>query len=104
MSNRNKKPSNKKGLEWLTPRNIVIGFIGTGIMKSNLKSVSKQRVATKYLVNTSMSPFSNKDLYLYSTVTKTKKQKESNNTKSSGGSSTHTSSSGRTHGGSSGKF
>lgn len=34
MSNRNKKPSNKKGLEWLTPRNIVIGFIGLRILSA----------------------------------------------------------------------
>lgn len=34
MSNRNKKPSNKNGLEWLTPRNIVIGFIGLRILSA----------------------------------------------------------------------
>jgi len=78
---------------------VLIGAIITGVMKSSLKSVSKQRAAGHYLVSTVMSPFSNKDLYLYSVVTKTAKPKESE-----GGSSTHISSSGRTHGGSSGKF
>jgi len=78
---------------------VLIGAIVTGGMKSSLKSVSKQRVAGNYLVSTVMSPSSNKDLYLYSVVTKTEKPKESET-----GSSTHVSSSGRTHGGSSGKF
>ena len=78
---------------------VLIGAIITGGMKSSLKSVSKQRVASNYLVSTIMSPFSNKDLYLYSVVTKKEKPRESEK-----GSSTHTSSSGRTHGGSSGKF
>lgn len=77
----------------------LIAFLITGGMKSSLKSVSKQRVANKYLVSTTMSSFSNQDLYLYSVVTKTEKPKESKQ-----GSSTHQSSSGRTHGGSSGKF
>ena len=77
----------------------LIALIITGVMRSSLKSVSKQRVASNYIVNTVMSPFANQDLYLYSVVTKKAKPKESE-----GGSSTHTSSSGRTHGGSSGKF
>ena len=77
----------------------LIAFIITGGMKSSLKCVSKQRMASKYLVSTAMSSFSNHDLYLYSVVTKTEKPKESEQ-----GSSTHESSSGRTHGGSSGKF
>lgn len=81
---------------------VLVGFISTGSMKSSLKSVSKQRVASKYLVDTSMAAFANNDLFLYSTVTKTEKKKESES--SGGGSSTHTSSSGSTHGGSSGKF
>jgi len=79
---------------------VLIGAIVTGGMKSSLKSVAKQRVAGNYLVSTVMSPYANKDLYLYSVVTKTAKPKES----SGSGSSTHRSSSGRTHGGSSGKF
>ena len=77
----------------------LIALIATGVMRSSLKSVSKQRVASNYLVSTAMSPFANQDLYLYSVVTKKLKPKENE-----GGSSTHKSSSGRTHGGSSGKF
>ncbi|NLK86975.1 MAG: TPM domain-containing protein [Clostridiaceae bacterium] len=78
---------------------VLIALIITGVMRSSLKSVSKQRVASNYIVSTVMTPFANKDLYLYSVVKRTAKPKES-----SGGSSTHRSSSGRTHGGSSGKF
>jgi uncharacterized protein len=78
---------------------VFIALIITGGMRSSLKSVRKQRVATNYIVKTAMSPFANQDLYLYSVVTKTPKPKENQ-----GGSSTHISSSGSTHGGSSGKF
>jgi len=77
-----------------------IALIITGAMRSSLKSVSKQRGASNYIVSTVMSPFANKDLFLYSVVTKKAKPKE----KSKGGSSIHKSSSGRTHGGSYGKF
>lgn len=80
----------------------LIGFIVTAFMKGKLKSVSKQRVASKYLVASSMLPLANNDLYLYSTVTRTERKKE--NESSRGGSTTHRSSSGKTHGGSSGKF
>jgi len=78
---------------------VIIALIITGVMKSSLKSVSKQRVASNYIVSTVMSLYANQDLYLYSVVTKKAKPKESE-----GSSGTHKSSSGRTHGGSSGKF
>lgn len=80
----------------------LIGFIVTSFMKSSLKSVSKERVASKYLVASSMLPLANNDLYLYSTVSKTERKKEDDS--SGGGSTTRTSSSGKSHGGSSGKF
>ncbi len=78
----------------------LIALIVTGIMRSSLKSVSMQRAAGNYIVSTVMSPFGNQDLYLYSVVTRRAKPKDSGGS----GSSTHRSSSGRTHGGSSGKF
>ncbi|NLI57465.1 MAG: TPM domain-containing protein [Clostridium sp.] len=80
----------------------LIAFVITEIMKRNLKSVSKQRGASKYIVDTVMSPFANKDLFLYSIVTKREKPKERN--LSSTGTTIHKSSSGRSHGGSRGKF
>ena len=76
-----------------------VALIITGVMRGSLTSVSKQRMAGSYIVNTVMQPNDNMDLYLYSVVTKTARPKENE-----GGSSTHTSSSGSTHGGSSGKF
>ena len=76
-----------------------VALVITGVMRSSLTSVTKQRMAGNYIVNTVMEPNANMDLYLYSVVTKTAKPKENE-----GGSSTHTSSSGSTHGGSSGKF
>lgn len=68
------------------------------ILKSQLKSVSFQRNANSYIKNGSLKVTHSHDIYLYKTVSKTKR--ESN----SGGSSTHRGSSGRSHGGSSGKF
>lgn len=76
-----------------------VALIVTSVMRGKLTSVSRQRMAGNYIVNTVMQPDANMDLYLYSVVTKTAKPKENE-----GGSSTHTSSSGSTHGGSSGKF
>ena len=36
---------------------VIIALIITGVMKSSLKSVSKQRVASNYIVSTVMSPY-----------------------------------------------
>ena len=73
----------------------------TGSMKRDLQSVSKQKVAGNYLINTTMEPSKTQDLYLYNIIRRTPRAKSSG---SPGGSTTRTSSSGRTHGGSSGKF
>ncbi len=101
----NNKIPEKSQSPFLLPVSVIggalIGFGITGSMKSKLKSVSKQRMASKYLTDTAMLPYANKDLYLYSLVTKTEKPKEK---EKSGGSTSHKSSSGKTHGGSSGKF
>ena len=77
----------------------IVALIITGVMRGKLTSVSRQRMAGNYIVNTVMQPDANMDLYLYSVVTKTARPKENE-----GGSSTHSSSSGSTHGGSSGSF
>ncbi len=81
---------------------VVIGLIAalitTLIMKSQLNSVNFQTNANSYIKNGSIRITRSQDIYLYKTVTKTKR--ESN----SGGSSTHRGSSGTSHGGSSGKF
>ena len=78
-----------------------IAFIITGCMRSRLKTVRKQMSATGYVKDGSMNLTDSRELYLYRRVTRHKIEKSSG---SSGGSSTHTSSSGRSHGGSSGRF
>ncbi len=74
----------------------VIAFIAVSVMKSKLNSVAFQRDAKNYVKQGSMNLTVERDLYLYSTVTRTAKPKEN--------SSTHTSSSGRSHGGGGGRF
>lgn len=108
---RNGKPYNSRNLPreplsliWI-PIAIVIGFaiakIIVGQMKSKLKTVRSQAAANNYIKNGSMNITESRDLFLYHTVTRTAKPK---NTGSSGGSSTHRSSSGTIHGGGGGKF
>ena len=80
---------------------LVAGLLVTGNMRRKLKTVRKQDRAASYVRQGSMNVTRCNDFYLYSTVSKSAKPKNENN---SGGSSTHTSSSGDTFGGSSGKF
>lgn len=85
---------------------IVFGFIITGVMKSKLKTVHMQTAAKTYIKNNSLNISRSQDMFLYANVDRRAKEKSSSSGSSSGGSgsSTHTSSSGRSHGGSSGKF
>ncbi len=90
---------------------IASGFIGTGIMRSKLKSVKFQSGAADYVVPNSFKMHDSKDIYLYSTVTKTERPTDNGNHSGSshggfggGGGGSHISSSGSTHGGGSGKF
>ena len=92
---------------WLT---VVLGclivglaaaLIVTGVMKSKLKSVRPQTDARQYAGNFDVTLAN--DLFLYRTVSRTARP-ERNSSSGGGGSSRHTSSSGRSHGGSSGKF
>lgn len=84
---------------------LVVGFILAVIvvrsMKSKLKTVRPALEAGSYVRENSMNVNVSRDLYLYRSITRTKK---SNTDSSGGGSSTHTSSSGRTHGGGGTKF
>lgn len=87
----------------------VIALIATGIMKGQLKSVHSQSAASNYIQQGSMQLTKKNDLFLYSHVERRRKPENtssnnSNSSGSSGGSTTHVSSSGRTHGGSGGKF
>lgn len=88
-------------LLWI-PISLVIGFIialiVVGAMKSKLKTVRSQAAANCYVVPGSMVVTDNLDLFLYSSVTRTERPKEKDD------SGSHTSSSGAEHGGSGGKF
>lgn len=79
---------------------MLLSFIVVSIMKSELKSVRQQAAANNYVKQGSLNIRESKDTYLYRKVDKREKPKNNG----SGGSSTHRSSSGRSHGGSRGKF
>ncbi len=84
---------------------LIIGLVSGGIviliMRSTMNSKRAQRGASVYLKEGSWNLYSHHDIYLYSNVTKTKRQQ---NTSSCGGSSVHRSSGGRSHGGGGGRF
>lgn len=95
--------------EWYyVPVAIIIGFvialIIVSIMKSSLTSVHKQRAAENYMRNGSLRITNQRENYLYNNVSKIRRDTSSGSGGSRGGSSTHRSSSGRSHGGSHGKF
>lgn len=99
-------PHDPLSLIWI-PISLVVGLIiaagVVGGMKSKLRSVSFAAAADSYVKSGSMNVRESRDMFLYSTVSRTAKPKD-NDSSSSGGSSTHTSSSGTTHGGGGGKF
>lgn len=76
-----------------------ISGIAILIMRSSMNTKRKQRSATDYLTPGSYHLRTRQDIFLYSNVTKTPRQQNTN----SGGSS-HMSSSGRSHGGGGTKF
>lgn len=77
---------------------LIVAILIVGGMAGSLKSVRMQPAASGYVRKDSMNLTEQRELFLYSTMSRTAKPKESS------GSSTHTSSSGSSHGGSSGKF
>lgn len=110
-SNYNNMSREPLGIKWIfisLAGGVIIALIVTGIMKSNLKTVRMQAAATNYIKPGSMNLTGGQDLFLYSTVDKRPRPKKEEalprGPGSGSGSSTHTSSSGRSHGGSSGKF
>lgn len=75
---------------------LLAALIVTGIWRGQLKSVHFKAAAGDYLKPGSLVVTGSQDLYLYSTVTKVRRQQSS--------SGTHTSSSGRSHSGGGGRF
>lgn len=97
-------PFSLKSFLNLLPLALIIGIIAslviTSAMKSKLKSVRSQAAARNYLREGSLKITRSSDVFLYKTVSKTVRASSS----SGGGSGIHRSSSGRSHGGSRGKF
>ena len=79
---------------------LLASIIITSIWKGQLKSVANNTRAADYMKPGSLNIESSRDFFLYRTISRTAKPQES----SGGGSSTHRSSSGRSYGGSGGKF
>ena len=83
---------------------VIAGIIISGItvagMKGQLKSVRPKYRADSYVRAGSLNVTASRDMFLYSSVSRTEKPEP----ESGSGSSTHTSSSGTTHGGGGGKF
>lgn len=77
---------------------VAVGLVSVLMMKSKMNNAKPQEYAGNYVKKDSFKLTKEKDLFMYSRVTKVKKEKEEK------GSSTHTSSSGETHGGGGGKF
>lgn len=98
--------SSRSFLFYLLPP--VLALILTAIimrsLKSPLSSVGFHSGATSYLIDDSMAIANANEFFLSSSVTRTIIPKNTENRNSGGASTTHTSSSGKTVGGSSGKF
>ncbi|MCI8497257.1 MAG: TPM domain-containing protein, partial [Clostridiales bacterium] len=98
-------PKGTLSLLWI-PVSLLIGallaLIPVSVMKSKLKSVRSQPQAGSYIKSGSMKITDSTELFLYRNVTR--REKPTNTSSRSRGSSTHVSSSGRSHGGSSGRF
>lgn len=80
----------------------VIALISVGIMRLRMNTAKPKGTAMEYIKKGSFKLTSEKDIFMYSTVTKTAKPKD--NDDSAGGSTTHVSSSGSEHGGGGGSF
>ena len=85
---------------------LLCGIVAAGIvlliMRMSMNSKRPQRCASIYMKEGSWKLTQHQDMFLYSNVTKTRKQEPPKN--SGGGSSVHRSSGGRSHGGGGGRF
>lgn len=92
------------------PMSMFIGLIAAGvtilILRSSMNTKRRQTAASAYMVDDSFHLRRHRDLFLYSNVSKVRRQQNtsSGSSHSGGGSSVHHSSSGRSHGGGGGKF
>lgn len=77
---------------------LFVAFVVTSRMKKQLKTVNSEYKADDYVREGSLNVKNSRDMFLYSNVTRHRREK------STSGSSTHIGSSGRSHGGGGGKF
>jgi uncharacterized protein len=79
----------------------LIGLIVVGVWKKGMNTALQQRAASAYTVPGSLAFKVKADNFLYSTVSRTRRQTQQG---SSGGGGIHTGSSGRSHGGGGGRY
>ncbi|MBQ8803867.1 MAG: TPM domain-containing protein [Tyzzerella sp.] len=77
----------------------LIAFIPVTVMKKKMDNVEMRSEASDYVMRNRVAITEQRDMFLYRTVNRRRKPKDSG-----GGSSTHRSSSGRSHGGRGGRF
>lgn len=82
---------------------LVISLVIMLCIKSGMKGIKQNPYASSYVNQGSFKLTNSRDIYLYSHVTKVRRETSSSSS-SGGGSSIHTSSSGSSHGGGGGKF
>ena len=87
---------------------LVVGCVVAGIavliMSAQMNTKLPQNSARNYLNQSSYQLHGHSDMFLYSNVTKVRRESSSSSGSGGGGSSTHRSSGGRSHGGGGGKF
>ena len=84
----------------------IIGLIALLIARRGMNTVKSKGSATDYVRQNTFRITGRQDIFLYSNVTKTRRDTDSDSSAghSGGGSSVHTSSSGHSHGGGGGHF
>lgn len=87
---------------------LVVGLLAGGaailIMRSSMNTKRKKSSASDYMRSGSYHLHTHRDLFLYSNVSKVRRQQNTSSGSQKGGSSVHRSSSGRRHSGGGGKF
>lgn len=81
-----------------------VAAVAIAVMRSSMNTKKAQRDASVYLIPGSFRLHTHSDVFLYSNVSKVRRQQNSSGGRSGGGSSVHRGSSGRRHGGGGGRF
>lgn len=83
---------------------VFAGGLTVLVMKGSMNTKRRQRSAQDYVKQGSYNLHTCQDMFLYSRVTKVRRQQNSSGGSGGGGSSVHSGSSGRSHGGGGGRF